>query len=411
VTKKAYLVVILLTIIIISTNACVRKGLPGGPCDATPTPAPAVHVGITLLNCGTPVATPVYMTIDAAGGTTNSNGYLMLMVNGFGIHHLIMPDDIANGFTSPLTYNINITKDWMPVVIDRGVFSLDMTLDPKSVNVFTCIPNTVTYHVKYITTTQRPLSLEVDGLPPSFNWKFTPSCVTNNGDTSTLTIQTPKYYQQGYYYAPLTFTAWGITLGYKYPVGDTINGYALYQGWNFRLKYQNFRNEIPIRYSYDLSYNNYFHFILCLNATGGVGTGGNIGTDTQIIDHTNFPDSIPVKIQIVDVQYYQNNAWTSLTSSVTSGAINFGAATTSGTYWVIPSEQGRTLTWFTGPINNFFYVPNTMDLYNGIVYEVNAIGTLSFNENWTDLRFKIRFFNDDGFNMVLTALELPDFSY
>jgi hypothetical protein len=52
-----------------------------------------------------------------------------------------------------------------------------------------------------------------------------------------------------------------------------------------------------------------------------------------------------------------------------------------------------------------------MDLYNGIVYEVNAIGTLSFNENWTDLRFKIRFFNDDGFNMVLTALELPDFSY
>jgi hypothetical protein len=219
--KKTYLSIALMIIVLLTVLSCGNKSIPGGPYDATPTPAQPLHVEISLSDSGV-AAVGVTITADSSSCTTNSQGYLVLMVQGFGIHKLIISPDLAHGFTNAVTYTVNVTRDWTQTIIDRGAFSTSMTLDPKSANIFTCINNTVIYHLTYNTSIQRQLNLSISGLPNSFMWQFNPPYVQNNGDTSTLTITTPKYYQQGYYYAPLTFTAWGTAGGYiKYPVGDT----------------------------------------------------------------------------------------------------------------------------------------------------------------------------------------------
>ncbi len=402
--KKMSVWVILITIVLLALSACGKRSVPFAPYDATPTPAPPLRVEITLSDSGIPAAN-VYMTIDAVSGTTNATGYLLVTLNGYGNHQLIIPNDIDHGFTNPLTYSINVTKDWASIVIDRGKPTISMVMDPKSANIFTCIKHTIIYHLKYSTPQKKKLDLEVDGLPGAFQWQFVPPFVENDGDTSTLTITTPKYYLVGYYFAPLTFTAWGqIGVAEKYPAGDTVNGYTLYQGWNFRLKDQNINNEIPIRYFVmtdfpmgSLPYNgsNIGYFDLTIS----VNTNNTNISDGAIVDHTNFPTTFPIKarilpasvpglplssVQIYTSLYGNTNNWSYLNCFAYINGTALGTVTTP----YVPAEP--------------------TDIYNGAIYTIyqrfySSIWNYLDSTHITKVKFQMQFYNDDGFSMTVTA--------
>jgi len=357
--------------IILSVSSCYKRSMPSGPYDATPTPAQPLHVEISLSDSGV-AAVGVTITADSSSGTTNSQGYLVLMVQGFGVHHLIISPDISHGFTNAVTFTVDVTKDWTQAIIDRGALSLGMTLDPKSANIFTCINNTIVYHLTYNTSIQRQLNLSVLGLPNSFIWQFDPPYVLNNGDTSTLTITTPKYYQQGYYYAPLTFTAWGMVGTTKYPVGDTVNGYVLYQGWNFKLKNQNSQNQMPIKYlNVGLqSLPGGTQYISTLNVS--LNSNGTNNSDTIVVDHTNFPTCFPVGVSVLadTIQVY-DGAWKSFYSYATH----------------IPNANyGSPMDIVNG--TNIGFLDRELDINLAPI---------------TGSQFQILFYNSDGFSMTVTA--------
>jgi hypothetical protein len=366
-------------------------------------------VEITLSDSGIPAAN-VYMTIDAVSGTTNATGYLLVTLNGYGNHQLIIPNDIDHGFTNPLTYNINVTKDWAAIAIDRGKPTISMTMDPKSANIFTCIKHTIIYHLKYSTPQKKKLDLEVDGLPGAFQWQFVPPFVENDGDTSTLTITTPKYYLVGYYFAPLTFTAWGqIGVAEKYPAGDTVNGYTLYQGWNFRLKDQNANNEIPIRYFVmtDIPIGSP-PFAGYVNLTVSVNTNNTNVSDGAIVDHTNFPTTFPIKARIVPIS---NPA----PSSVQIYMSLYGNTNN----WYYLDSYAFNSSWLfingtaLGPVTTPYVPAEPTDIYNGSIYTIYAhmyeTDRYSSLTTISKVKFQMEFYNDDGFSMTVTAR--TDFTY
>lgn len=404
--NKLFLSFLFAIVFLLIVSSCGKRSTPFAPFDSTPTPAPNLRVEISLSDSGIPAGN-VYLNIDSIGGTTNSSGYIVLTVPGYGTHNLLIPNDADHGFTNPITYSVNVTKDWTTVNIDRGTPTINMVLDSKSANVFTCIENNVVYNLKYSTATKKRLDLEVKGLPSSFSWQFSPPYVENDGDTSTLIINTPKYYQVGYYSAPVTFTAYG-TVGYEKIYagieGNTTTPYFLTQGWDFRLKYQNLKNEVPIRYYHEGGMSGWeITLSLCKN---------NSDAGDTAISHINFPTQYPIKTKIINgsVEFFDDGGYK-------LGWLNVDSSFFGDDGW-FTQEKDSVFNVDAIDLGNYktsIYSPaNVLDLLFGAVYDFKC----EYNEpneydswmiDFTKARFKMHFYNEDGFSMTVTAK--TDFTY
>jgi hypothetical protein len=382
--KKLKTLSIIITVLIFVVLAGCNKTNPAGaPYDATPTPLPELSAEITLTDNSIPASGVLIQLLSnnniTTSGTTNANGYVGLALYGYGNHRIVIPNDVAHGFTTPLDYSLDATTDQTIKTIDRGTQLISVALDPLNIDAFGAGVNNIKYDIFYKTDTQKKYTLSVKGLPATVTWQFVPPYVLNDGDTSMLTITTPKYWRLGKFYSYLTFTAFGDDgdgLGATFPAGDTISGYALYQNWAFDLSGVSVTDTVRITNIIDQAsaYTSYSYF----------------GKQFQGQNLSNFPTQYPLQISIVPgslTYYYLGITYTTANSYIQTN----------------PQFISNILTYtsITTTVQNLNATINFTNIYGGLIQGFLGIGIYGVSAN--TMQYQLNFSNSDGFNYILNC--------
>lgn len=367
--KLKSLTIVIVILFIIFLVGCNRNNPTGVPFDATPTPYPELRAEITLLDHAVP-ATGVLINIISPGsvtttGTTDANGYSKITIYGYGNHRIIIPNDTAHGFTAPLEYSLNATTNNTVKLIDRGTQTISMSLNPLYANAFGVGSTIIKYTVSYNTEVTKKYTLTTHGLPAAADWEFDPPFVENDGDTSTLTITTPKYLKIGKFNTSITFTATADDGSISnFPVGDTTNGYALYQNWGFDFVGVSITDKINFAYG-----------------------SNELQRTLQLSNLTNFPLNYPLKVNVVPGS-------AKFLKTGTEFDLILGCAAHTGNTYIGSSPSA------VGPHTTPLIIPN---VYNNLVLNGSkfALQLPCPVASPTWVHMQLQFTNDDGFNYIL----------
>jgi hypothetical protein len=359
---------------------CNRTNPTGGPFDAVATQGVQLRAEIYLYDTqpdGT-TKTAANVTIQLVSpqsvtetGTTDANGYVRLVLFGYGNHRIIIPKDTAHGYTTPLEYSLDAESDDTVKTIIRSAQVISMSLDPLYVNAFGSASTIIKYDVSYKADISKMYTLSVNGLPNGATWQFTPPYVQNNGDTSVLTITTPKYLRIGKYYTYMTFTAAGDDgdgTGATYPVGDTVNGYALYQNWAFDLAGVSVTNTATVTFA-----------------------SNQLGRAFQLVNLTNFPTQYPLQVNVIDlnVQMMKNGIVSYFPAACSSGSVSFNVASNPAVSVAYPPASPVV-------IPNIY---NNMSVNSTKIYIQMPCSITGY----TWIHMPLEFTNSDGFDYIVNC--------
>jgi hypothetical protein len=367
---------------------CNRQSPAGAPFDAVATLGPQLKAEIYLYDTQpdntTKTAANVQIQLVSPGnvtetGMTDANGYVRLVIYGYGNHRLIIPNDTAHGYTTPLEYSLNAVSDDTVKTIVRSTQLISMSLDPIYVNAFGSVSTSIKYDVSYKADVSKMYTLSVKGLPTGATWQFIPPYVQNNGDTSVLTITTPKYLRIGTMGTSITFTAGGDDgdgMGASFPVGDTVSGYALYQNWAFDIA--------------NVSVNNTLRVVYTTNTSASASLGGSF----QLTNLTNFPSQYPLSVNIVQ------GSPTYMSGGVVYDLINYCSNKAVNIY---VSDAGNNATTYLTKIS-LYNIYNDFVTNNGKLYiDLMTSGCNLTSNSWTWVHMQVEFTNIDGFDYVLNC--------
>lgn len=238
--KTPLLVIGVLTILILLSQACGKKQVPGGPYDSTPTPGPQLWLSVNVKDvnpAGTPVAVlNLSVTAQSLGvlktGQTDSNGTVTLQVFGYGNHIITIPGSATFGYPSDLTYTVNISDNFTNYSIVRNNPTFSFGLEPGYNTFYTHLTTTVKYDIVYHTNTKKYCTLTLEGMNNTrVAYTLNPPFVENDGDSSVLTLITPKYFESGGYGSSVTFSVKGSFTNQN---GNIVIGRdELIQNWLF----------------------------------------------------------------------------------------------------------------------------------------------------------------------------------
>ncbi len=361
---------------------CNKLNPAGAPYDVPPTPGTELRAEITLTDNGIPAQGVLIQVISSGNvttsGTTDTLGLAKITIYGYGNHRIIIPNDTTHGFTTPIEYSLNATANISQKTIDRGTQTISMSLDPLYTNSFGSGSTNIIYNVSYKTDTPKKYTLLVNGLPTGTSWQFVPPYVQNTGDTSILTITTPKYLKIGKYYNYLTFTASGDDgTGIPFPAGDTIAGYALYQNWGFDF--------IGVSVTDTANITQVF-----------TAAGVEIGRIFQFSNLQNFPTNLPLKVSV-------SNTETVGYVPVWNAFIPFELFSPSAKTFAVGSN------FMTYPIYPPAPVMIITDIYNTFFYNSakicvkGAYPLASPYPAWVWIHMPVTFSNDDGFSYTVNC--------
>jgi len=242
---KRYLLIIFLTITIISLISCRSRELPSGALDANPTPAATpntVTMQLVIQDGGNPaglvgVRLHYPKNYDRyEEGTTDDAGVVTITAYATGIFDIEILPDVLHGYLNSLFYQIEIKEgqSYAQKIIDRGTPSLLISIDPETLPSYGIQGTLVKYKITYSCGASKKYNLAVDGLGNTFNnngliYFFDKNFVENNGDTATLYIQIPTFFDAASNPKQLTFTVQGIN---NYPNLRTLQQ-TITQLWYF----------------------------------------------------------------------------------------------------------------------------------------------------------------------------------
>ena len=376
---KSLKTVAVILCILFAVAGCNKSNPAGAPYDIPPTPGTELRAEITLTDNHIPAQGVLIQVISSGNvttsGTTDVSGLAKITIYGYGNHRIIIPNDTAHGFTTPIEYSLNATANVTQKIIDRGTQTIAMSLDPLYTNSFGSGATNIIYNVSYKTDTPKKYTLLVNGLPTGTSWQFVPPFVQNAGDTSILTITTPKYLKIGKYYNYLTFTASGDDgTGTPFPAGDTIAGYALYQNWGFDF--------------IGVSVSDTANITQVIN-----GAGVEIGRTFQFSNLQNFPTNIPLKVSVSNTEF---QAWVPAWDATVPFDI-FCRSTM--TFNVGSNIMTYAINWPSVMIINDTY--NTFFYSSAKICVKGAYPLASPYPAWVWMHVPVRFSNDDGFSYTV----------
>jgi hypothetical protein len=218
------------------------------------------------------------------------------------------------------------------------------------------------------------------------SWQFIPPYVQNDGDTSTLTITTPKYLRIGTTGTSITFTAGGDDgdgTGASFPVGDTVNGYALYQNWAFDIAGVSVSNTVNVTY-----YSGYGQH--CINY--GI---------LRFTNLTNFSLQYPLSVNIVQ------GSPTYMSGGVVYDLVNYCSTKTANIYFAYSSMLGVYNDTFYPLTTTYLTKVALPNVYKDFIINNGWINLQLITPcgitNYTWVHMQLEFSNTDGFDYILNC--------